>query len=299
MATKQETTRSGTDVTRHPLRFGVVTGQHQLTWPQLLEQWRLAEELGFDSAWLFDHFTALYGDPDGPCLEASTLLAALARETSRIRIGVLVYGNTHRHPAILAKELVTLDHVSDGRLDVGIGTGWNEREHAAYSIPFPSAGDRVAMLDEALEVMRSLFTEHRTTFEGTHYRLQDAPFAPKPIQEKLPILIGGKRPKMLRVIARHADLWDSSSTPEELIERGRQIDDHCRAIGRDPAQIVRSVSLGADRLEDEAGFADTIRAYRAAGASQFLFDFPLGGAGLASATQVVREIIPALRAELV
>ncbi len=298
MVTDQETAQSGIGTTRHPLRFGVVTGQHQLTWPQLLEQWRLAEELGFDSAWLFDHFTSLYGDPDGPCLEASTLLAALARETSRIRIGVLVYGNTHRHPAILAKELVTLDHVSDGRLDVGIGTGWNEREHAAYGIPFPSAGDRVAMLDEALEVMRLLFTERRTTFEGHHYRLHDTPFAPKPLQAKLPILIGGKRPKMLRVIARHADLWDSSSTPAELVERGAQLDDNCRAIGRDPAEIVRSVSLGADRLEDEAGFADTIRAYRAAGASQFLFDFPLGGAGLASATQVAREIIPALRAEL-
>nr|MDQ3045880.1 LLM class flavin-dependent oxidoreductase [Chloroflexota bacterium] len=113
----------------HPLHVGIVTGQHQLSWSQLITQWKLIEELGFDSAWLFDHFTALYGDPDGPCLEASTLLAALARETSRIKIGVLVYGNTHRHPAILAKEMTTLDHVSDGRLIFGIGTGWNEREH--------------------------------------------------------------------------------------------------------------------------------------------------------------------------
>ena len=103
----------------HPITFGVVTGQHQLTWPQLVEQWQLAEELGFDSVWLFDHFMALYGDPDGPCLETSTLLAALALKTARVKCGVLVYGNTHRHPAVLAKEIVTVDHVSDGRIRHG------------------------------------------------------------------------------------------------------------------------------------------------------------------------------------
>src|SRR5690606_25419205 len=110
------------------------------------------------------HFLALYADPDGPCLEASTLLAALALKTDRVRVGVLVYGNTHRNPAILAKEIVTVDHISGGRAILGIGTGWHEREHRAYSIPFPSPGDRVAMLDEALTVIHSLFTERRTTF---------------------------------------------------------------------------------------------------------------------------------------
>ena len=134
--------------------------------PDILRVARTAAELGFHSVWLFDHFLALYGDPDGPCLEASTLLTALALKTSRVRIGVLVYGNTHRHPAILAKEMVTVDHISGGRATLGIGTGWNEREHAAYAVPFPSAGDRVAMLDEALQVIQLLFTETRTTFEG-------------------------------------------------------------------------------------------------------------------------------------
>src|SRR4051794_14075928 len=143
---------------RHPLTFGIVTGQHQLTWEQLVEHWQTAEEVGFDTILLFDHFMALYADPDGPCLEASTLLAALALKTSRVKIGVLVYGNTHRHPAVLAKEIVTVDHISGGRAILGIGTGWNEREHRAYAIPFPSAGDRVDMLDESLQVMRSLFT---------------------------------------------------------------------------------------------------------------------------------------------
>lgn len=283
---------------RHPLTFGVVTGQHQLTWPQLIEQWQMAEDLGFDSVWLFDHFLALYGDPDGPCLEASTLLSALALKTSRVRVGVLVYGNTHRHPAILAKEMVTVDHISGGRAILGIGTGWNEREHAAYSIPFPSAGDRVAMLDEALHVIKRLLTERRTTFEGRFYQLHDAPFAPKPLQPKLPILVGGSRPKMLKVIARHADLWDSSRTPDALREGLEQLAANCAEIGRDPGEIVCSVSLGADRLEDEHGFADLVRAYRAAGASQILFDFPLGGPGLAAAQRVARTIIPALREEL-
>ncbi|MEA2532165.1 MAG: hypothetical protein QOG89_3809 [Thermomicrobiales bacterium] len=282
---------------RHPLTFGVVTGQHQLTLPQLVEQWQLAEELGFDSVWLFDHFFALYGDPDGPCLEASTLLAALALKTSRVRIGVLVYGNTHRHPAILAKEMVTVDHLSDGRVTLGIGTGWNEREHAAYSIPFPSAGDRVAMLDEALQVIRSLLTEQRTTFDGRFYQLQDAPFAPKAVQAKMPIMVGGKRPKMLKVIARHADVWDSSPTPDELRQRRADLAENCAEIGRDPSEILCSVSLGADRLEDERGFADLVRDYRAAGASQLLFDFPISAAGTATAERVARTIIPSLREE--
>jgi F420-dependent oxidoreductase-like protein len=283
---------------RHPLSFGVVIAQHQYTWPELVAQWTLAEELGFDSIWLFDHFMALYADPDGPCLETSTLLAALAKETSRAKIGVLVYGNTHRHPAVLAKEIVTVDHVSNGRAILGIGAGWNEREHRAYGIPFPSPGDRVEMLDEALQIMESLFTQRRTTFHGAHYQLDDAPFAPKPVQEKLPVLIGGTRPKMLKVVARHADLWDTSRDPAQLREGLDQIRAHCQELGRDPDEIAVSSSFGADRLEHATGFEDLIRTYRAAGSSQFLFDFPLGGEGLESAKRLATDVIPRLRDEL-
>ncbi len=282
----------------HPLTFGVVTGQHQLTWQQLIGQWQLAEELGFDSVFLFDHFMALYADPDGPCLEASTLLAALALKTKTIKIGVLVYGNTHRHPAIFAKEMVTIDHVSEGRLIVGIGTGWNEREHRAYALPFPSAGDRVEMLDESIQIMRSLFANTRTTFEGVHYQLHDAPFAPKPIQSRLPFMIGGGRPKMLRLIARHADIWDSGRTPTELREGIATITEHCQEFGRDPQSIIHSVSLGADKLESPVGFAEMVREYRVAGASQLLFDLPLSDAGIASTRHIATEIIPGLRQEL-
>ncbi len=283
---------------RHPLSFGVVIAQHQYTWPELISQWKLAEALGFDSIWLFDHFMALYADPDGPCLETSTLLAALAQETSRAKIGVLVYGNTHRHPAVLAKEIVTVDHISNGRAILGIGAGWNEREHRAYGIPFPSAGDRVEMLDESLQIMESLFTERRTTFHGAHYQLDDAPFAPKPVQHKLPILIGGTRPKMLKVVARHADLWDTSRDPGELKEGIEQLRRNCEEIGRDPDEIAVSSSFGADRLEHEAGFEDLIRTYRAVGSSQFLFDFPLGGEGLESAKRLATDVMPRLRNEL-
>ena len=282
---------------RHPLTFGVVTGQHQLSWPHLVEQWQLAEELGFDSVWLFDHFMALYADPDGPCLEASTLLSALALKTSKIKIGVLVYGNTHRHPAILAKEITTIDHVSEGRAILGIGSGWNEREHQAYSIPFPSAADRVAMLDEALTVIDSLFTQRRTTFKGDFYSLQDAPFAPKPVQAKLPVMVGGGRPKMLRVVAKHADIWDSSLTPEALPDGIAQVAQNCRELGRDPGEIAVSISLGADRIENDDAFEELARSYRDAGASQLLFDLPLTEQGLDSTRRVAHEIIPRLREE--
>jgi alkanesulfonate monooxygenase SsuD/methylene tetrahydromethanopterin reductase-like flavin-dependent oxidoreductase (luciferase family) len=283
---------------RNQVTFGVVTGQHQYTWPGLVEHWRIAEEAGFDSLWLFDHFLALYGDPEGPTLETSTLLAALAALTSRARIGVLVYGNTHRNPAILAKEMVTVDHISGGRAILGIGTGWNEPEHKMYSIPFPSAGDRVGMLDEALTAMESFFTNPRTTFRGEFYQFEDAPFSPKPVQERMPVLIGGKRPRMLRLIARHADIWDASGSPEEVARAGAIIDQHCEEFGRPAGSVLRGVSLGADVLENAASFETNVRAYHAVGVRQFLFDYPNSQPGTDTAVTIARDVIPSLRAEL-
>jgi alkanesulfonate monooxygenase SsuD/methylene tetrahydromethanopterin reductase-like flavin-dependent oxidoreductase (luciferase family) len=277
------------------LTFGVVTGQHQLSWDEILDQWHQAEELGFDSAWLFDHFTALYGDPAGPCLEASTLLAALARETSRLRIGVLVYGNTHRHPAILAKEIVTIDHVSGGRAILGTGTGWNVTEHQAFGLPLPAPGERVAMLDESLDVIELLLTGQRASYDGEHYQLHDALGTPTPVQDHLPILVGGKRPKMLRVIAKHADIWDSSDTPEEHRARSEVLKQACEEVGRDDATITHSISLGADQLTDFDGFEALARAYYAAGVRQMLFDYPIDPEGQRVAARVATELLPRLR----
>lgn len=277
------------------LTFGVVTGQHQLTWDEILDQWRQAEDLGFDSAWLFDHFTALYGDPDGPCLEASTLLAALARETSRLRLGVLVYGNTHRHPAILAKEIVTIDHLSDGRAILGIGTGWNATEHQAFGLPLPLPGERVALLDESLDVIELLLSGQRVSYDGRHYQLHNAIARPAPVQNHLPILVGGKRHKMLRVIARHADIWDSSDTPEEHKVRSEELKRACAEVGRDYGAITHSISLGADRLTDFEGFAALARAYHAAGVRQLLFDYPIEPEGQRIAARVATELLPRLR----
>lgn len=272
-----------------------------MEWEETLRAWQLVEELGFDCAGVTDHFMPTSGEGealDKPFPEAWTLLAGLAARTERMRVAVLVSGNTYRHPVLLAKQAVTLDHITGGRVDFGIGAGWYEAEHRKFGWEFPPPGQRVEMLDEALQVIRSLLTERRTTFHGKHYRLEDAPFQPKPVQERLPILVGGKRPKMLELIARHADLWDSSGTPDDIRRGLATVTANCQAIGRDPAEIGVSVSLGADRLADERGFADLIRAYYAAGARQFLFDFPLGGHELDAAERVARTIIPNLREEL-
>lgn len=277
------------------LTFGIVTGQHQLSWPVVLDQWHQAEALGFDSAWLFDHFTALYGDPAGPCLEASTLLAGLARETSRLKIGVLVYGNTHRHPTILAKEIVTIDHLSGGRAILGIGTGWNVAEHLAFGLPLPPPGERVAMLDESLDVIELLLAGKRARYDGRYYQLHDAVAAPTPVQDHLPILVGGKRAKMLRVIARHADIWDSSDTPEEHRARSEELKRACAEVGRDYAAITHSISLGADRLTDFDGFTALARAYHAAGVRQLLFDYPIDPDGQRTVARVATELLPRLR----
>jgi len=277
--------------------FGIVTGQHHLSWEALVEQWQLAEEAGFDSLWLFDHFLALYDNPEGDTLEASTLLAGLAAKTRRARISVLVYGNTHRNPAILAKEITTVDHISGGRVILGIGAAWNEPEHTMYDIPFPTPGDRVGMLDESLTAMESFFTKPRTTFEGKYYTYKNAPFSPKPVQAKMPVLIGGKRPKMLQVIARHADIWDAGGTPEEVAIAGDQIDRHCVEIGRAPGSVIRGVSLGADRTADPAGFERAVRDYHAVGVRQFLFDFPITSEGIDIALGIARDLLPSLRAE--
>ena len=282
----------------HPITFGIVTAQEQVTFDQLVETWRMAEAAGFDSGWLFDHFYALRGEQSGITLEASTVLAGLAVATERIALGVLVYGNTHRLPTILAKEMVTVDHMSGGRLILGIGAGWNEPEHAAYGIPFPSAGDRVSMLEEALEIIALLSTQERTSYAGRFYSLDNAPFNPKPVRGRFPIVIGGNKPRMLGVIGRHADLWDSGGGPDEIRAGLETISGHAVAAGRSADAVAGSKNLGADPLASVEAFQAAVRDFGAAGVRQFLFRLPIDDEGRARAIEVAATAMPGLREEL-
>ena len=236
------------------MRFGLDLSQHQLTWDETVSRAHLAEEAGLDGVWAFDHFTALYGDPDGPCLEAWTLLAGLARETSRVRLGTMVTGMTHRHPAVLAAEVVTIDHLSGGRVECAIGAAWNEEEHRELGIPFPPVAERMDRLEEGAQVLRRLFTEDDVTFEGRHVRLEHATYRPRPVQRPHPpIWVGGTgRRRTLPIAGRHADVWHGwADDAAELAGMNAIIDRAAEEIGRDPAQILRASSLSISEPWDE------------------------------------------------
>jgi F420-dependent oxidoreductase-like protein len=227
------------------MRFGLDISQHQLTWDEILSRARLAEDAGLDGVWVFDHFKALYGDPKGPSLEGWTLLAGLARETSRVRLGTLVTGMTHRHPAVLAAEVVTVDHLSGGRVECAIGAAWNEPEHRELGIPFPSTKERMDRLEEGIQILRALFTEEDVTFDGEHSRLENATYRPLPVQKPHPpIWIGGEgRKRTLPIAGRYADAWHGwANDAAELQEITAIIDRSAEDAG--PSR-VESVDLRA------------------------------------------------------
>jgi alkanesulfonate monooxygenase SsuD/methylene tetrahydromethanopterin reductase-like flavin-dependent oxidoreductase (luciferase family) len=179
--------------------------------------------------------------------EAWELLAAWAAITTKVRLGTLVTGNTYRNPAVLAKMAATLDHVSDGRAILGLGAAWHEAEHAMYGIPFPSTGGRLARMDEAARILRLLFDEPVSSFEGRHYRLKDAVAEPKPVQRRLPILIGGGgEQKTLRTVARYADYWHGHGAPDVIRHKLEVLAAHCAEIGRDPAEVMPLTSVRPD-----------------------------------------------------
>ncbi|HPX35285.1 MAG TPA: TIGR03560 family F420-dependent LLM class oxidoreductase [Mycobacterium sp.] len=215
------------------------------SYAELEQFWRHADDLGFEAVWDYDHFYGLVENAK-PTLEGWTTLAAMAVVVRRARVGCMVTGVTYRNPAILAKMAVTVDHISGGRLDFGIGAGWHDAEHRGYGIPFPGPGARVAMLDEALTVIRRLWTEESVSHTGRFFTLEDALCEPKPVQRPHPpIVVGGSQPKMLRVIARHADEWNMTSHqgPAEWGEANLALDAACAEVGRDPNQVRRSVQL--------------------------------------------------------
>lgn len=272
------------------MRLGLDASQHRLEWPQLLARVRFAEDAGFDGAWLFDHFKPLYGQGPGPCLEAWTTLSALAAATTRIRLGTLVTGITYRHPSILATEVITADHVSAGRVELGVGAGWFEAEHRELGIDFPRPGERVERLEEGLEVMRLLMTTDKARFAGRHFRLDRATYLPRPVQRPHPpIWIGGSgRRRMLPLVGRRADVWHTFAAPAELAAAAAIVDEHAERAGRDPSSIARAGSLSLSQRWD--GVRRRIEEYRRAGVSYLVCSWPSEGQGRLD--EFVERVLP-------
>ena len=278
----------------HPIRFGIQTPQQHRSWPDMLSLWQEVDTLGFDTAWVFDHFLPIFSDPTGPCLEGWTALAALAMATKNVRLGVMVTGNTYRQPAVLAKMATTVDIISGGRLILGIGAGWFELEHREYGMPFPRVAERLVRLDEALEVIKRLWTEERATFTGRYYQLHEAVFNPKPVQRPHPpILVGaGGERVALGIVARHAQMWNTFGTPDVFRHKIARLAVHCQRIGRDPATIEKSVLLSALLPLSEA--RQRIEEYVAVGVTHLIFSVS-SSADRQPLRRFAQEIIPAFR----
>jgi len=249
------------------MRFAFKTSPQNTTWDDLLAVWREADGIDvFESGWTFDHFYPIFSDSTGPCLEGWTVTTALAQATQRLRCGVLVTGVPYRHPAVLANMAAALDVVSGGRLELGLGAGWNEEEADAYGIRLGSLTERFDRFDEALEVIVGLLTDETTTFSGQHYELREARCEPKAVQRPHPpICIGGVGPKrLLPAAARWAQHWNHPGGTVEDWERARaHLGEACEAIGRDPGEITTSIHVwyrpeaGPSALADEcAAFAE-------------------------------------------
>lgn len=254
------------------------------SWPQILALAQRADSAGWHAVYVCDHF--MPHDPagravDGPVLECWTVLAALTAQTSAVRLGSLVLGNTYRHPAVVANMAATLDQVSAGRVVLGIGAGWQPNEHAAYGIPLPAARERIAALDEACAVIRSLLDQRRSSLDGAAYQLRDAPCNPKP-PSRLPLLVGGGGRRTLQVAARHADVWHTWASPAEFASKNAVLDRLCRVIGRCPGEVARAtggtVSVQAARGRDRTPGLDDVHGTPDAVVSQLL-EFCDAGAG--------------------
>lgn len=233
--------------------FGVHTGPQHTTVDELQRVWRRVEDLGFGWISIWDHFYGATGRPDDAvCLEAVAMHTALACSTSRVRCGSLVYSVGYRHPAVLAKAITAIDLLSGGRADMGIGAGWAQVEYEAYGIPFPDVKTRMDQLDEGIQCLRGLLHDEVTSFEGQWFTLNEARNEPRPVQAMLPIWVGGGGEKRtLRIAAKHADGWNVPFiSPETFAHKNRVLDDHCAAVGRDPAEIARAVNVGLAFTEE-------------------------------------------------
>jgi F420-dependent oxidoreductase-like protein len=272
------------------MRFSIWLGTEQ-SWEDLLGSAEHAERSGWDGIWVMDHFMPSEEPIIAPRLEAWTTIAGVAACVDRVRVGVLVTGNTYRHPAVLAKMAATVDHISEGRLVLGLGAGWQLNEHESYGLEFPSVSERLARLEEACQVIRLLHSHERSNFEGSFYKLVDAPCEPKPVQRPLPLLLGGSGEKVtLGIVARYADEWNCWGLPELIAHKSEVLERHCLEIGRDPATIKRSAQALILMSEDDeqlrrwrsesspmprvigrpAEIAETMERYRAIGLDEFV-----------------------------
>ena len=239
------------------VRFGIQTGQEQVEWSHLLDFWRfLDRETAFDNIWTLDHFVPAGpgAELSGSALEGWTALAAAAQATERLRIGCLVTGVTYRHPAVLAKMAVTVDHISNGRLEFGIGAAWHEGEHRAYGIPFPPVKERQDRLEEAVQLIRLLFRAEGTVdFQGKYYQLNQAPFSPPCVQRPHPPIFigGGGEKRTLRTAARYADGINVIGSLDTAKQKIAVLERHCADVGRDPNEIIKSVFGPVLLIDDE------------------------------------------------
>jgi F420-dependent oxidoreductase-like protein len=278
---------------RHPLRFGLKNSGQDTTIDELRAVWRIADEGGFDHVWDFDHLASIGGGgPDRQIYEGWTLQAAMAEATKRVRLGCLVTGNTYRHPVLLAKMAVTVDHLSGGRLEFGIGAAWAEIEHEMYGIE--GLDHRVGMLSESLRILKSLWTQERTDFDGRYYHLKDAIANPKPIQKPHPpIWIGASGATTLRLVARHADVWNiAGGDPDRVGELTAMLVEACGAVGRDPSEIRRSLQFGWDGV-DRQELVDLCGRYLELGVTEQVI-YLRGGEPEALAAKIA-EALPDLR----
>ena len=257
------------------LRFGIKTAQQNTTYEDILRVWLEADSIPvIEHAWAFDHFIPLGPDPTGPQLEGWTLLAALAARTERLRVGLMVTGIIYRHPAVLAKMGATVDIISHGRLDFGIGAGWNELECRMYGIPLYPPGERIRRLGEACEVIKRLWTETVANFDGKYYQLKDARCEPKPVQKpNPPFVIGGSGEQLtLRIVAQYANIWNFvGGSVDTLRHKNEVLNGHCAAIGRDPRTIERSIQIAVN-YNNPAETLNEIKPYIEAGATHIILN---------------------------
>jgi len=292
------------------LRFGIITLQN-VSWEKQVERWQYIESLGFDAVWLADHFVNPY-QPSEPWFEAWTLLAGLATQTTRIRIGTLITPITWRNPAFLARQALTVDHISHGRLEIGLGTGVSGRDvsHKMTGIEDWTPSERVARFREVVEIIDQLLRNRVTTYLGRYYQLRDATMAPSPIQKpRPPITIGAMGSDMLKHVARYADTWNSfggspDMSMEEKLEKTRQrnalLNEYCAEMGRDPQTLRRSLLVFLPEAEivfdSVDAFLDVVQRYRDVGITEFIFYYPFSDKQLPTFERIARDIIPKLQA---